>query len=87
MKWRNLRVRLRPPWEHTYRDVFVAIVDGRNRKAAQLLRGLSADHLDELVVICGDVQQMVTAAQRSRKARLAATDPPPPGSRATEHPH
>lgn len=73
MRWRKLRVRLRPPWERAYRDIFVAIVDGNNRKAAQLLRGLSADHLDELVVICGDVQQMATAAQRARKARTEET--------------
>jgi hypothetical protein len=52
--------------ESAYLAVFAAIADGRNRIAAQVLRGLTPEELDELHVICADVQVMVEADQRRR---------------------
>jgi len=46
--------------------VFAAILDGRNRVAAQTLRHLNPEQLAELHVICGDMRTLVEAEQRRR---------------------
>lgn len=57
--------------ERAYRDVFEAVTSGENRKAARLLSGLGAAQLDELAVICGDVQVMAEAERRGRAGQAA----------------
>ena len=51
---------------HAYQAVFALIAYGRQRMTVQVLRDLRPEDLDELHVICGDVQVMVEAEQRRR---------------------
>jgi hypothetical protein len=57
-----------------YQAAFAAVADGRNREAAQVLRDLGPEQLDELHVICGDVQTTAEAELRRRdpEERFAA---------------
>jgi hypothetical protein len=56
-----------------YQAAFAAVADGRNWEAAQVLRDLGPEQLDELHVICGDVQTTTEAELRRHDPAVVAT--------------